>query len=90
MVGFGRTEKSLSLSCTEIRALSHGHGFRDPCFNGVRKSWGYHDFKKTSTIPKDAARSGDLGKRVDEAKTHGYPKSWLSKKLGNVGKSMEK
>ena len=44
MVGFGRTEKSLSLSCTEFRALSHGHGFRDPCFNGVRKSWVFHDF----------------------------------------------
>ena len=44
MVGFGRTEKSLSLSCTEFRALSHGHGFRGPCFNGVRKSWVFHDF----------------------------------------------
>ena len=44
MVGFGRTEKSLSLSCTEFRALSHGHGFRGPCFQGVRKSWVFHDF----------------------------------------------
>ena len=44
MVGFGRTEKSLSLSCTEFRALSHGHGFRGPCFNGVRKSWVFHVF----------------------------------------------
>ena len=44
MVGFGRTEKSLSLSCTEFRALSNGHGFRGPCFNGVRKSWVFHDF----------------------------------------------
>ena len=44
MVGFGRTEKSLSLSCTEFRALSHGHGFRGPCFNGVRKSLVFHDF----------------------------------------------
>ena len=43
MVGFGRTELSLSLSCTEFRALSHGHGFRGPCFNGVRKSWVFHD-----------------------------------------------
>ena len=43
MVGFGRTELSLSLSCTEFRALSHGHGFRGPCFNGVRKSWVLHD-----------------------------------------------
>ena len=44
MVGFGRTELSLSLSCTEFRALSHGHGFRGPCFQGVRKSWVFHDF----------------------------------------------
>ena len=44
MVGFGRTEKSLSLSCTEFRALSNGHGFRGPCFNGVRKSRVFHDF----------------------------------------------
>ena len=44
MVGFGRTEKWLSLSCIEFRALSHGHGFRGPCFNGVRKSWVFHDF----------------------------------------------
>ena len=45
MVGFGRTELSLSLSCTEFRALSHGHGFRGPCFQGVRKSLFFHDFK---------------------------------------------
>ena len=44
MVGSGRTEKSLSLSCTEFRALSNGHGFRGPCVNGVRKSWVFHDF----------------------------------------------
>ena len=44
MGGFGRTEKSLSLSCTEFRALSHGHGFRGPCFNGGRKTWVFHDF----------------------------------------------
>ena len=44
MVGFGRTELSLSLSCTEFRALSHGHGFRGPCFQGVRKSWVFHVF----------------------------------------------
>ena len=65
MVGFGRTEKSLSLSCTEFRALSHGHGFRDPCFNGVRKSWVFHDFLDRFFLT-------------------------TSKKMGNVGKSMEK
>ena len=44
MVWFSRTELSLSLSCTEFRALSHGHGFRGPCFNGVCKSLFFHDF----------------------------------------------
>ena len=43
MVGFGRTELSLSLSCTEFRALSHGHGFRGPGFNGGRNNLVFHD-----------------------------------------------
>ena len=38
-VGFGRIELSLSLSCTEFRALSHGHGFRGPCFKVFAKVW---------------------------------------------------
>ena len=68
MVGFGRTEKSLSLSCTEFQALSHGHGFRAPCFNVVRKSRGFHETVKREDsdfwffglkmIPNDRARSG--------------------------------
>ena len=44
MVGFGRTEKWLSLSCTEFRALSNGHGLEGPCFNGGRNTWVFHDF----------------------------------------------
>ena len=45
MVGFGRTEKWLSLSCIEFRALSNGHGLEGPCFNGGRKTWVFHDFR---------------------------------------------
>ena len=33
-VGFGRTELSLRLSCTEFRALSSGHGPRGQGFEG--------------------------------------------------------
>ena len=33
-VGFGRTELSLRLSCTEFSALSSGHGPRGLCFYG--------------------------------------------------------
>ena len=33
-VGFGRTELSLRLSCTEFCALSFGHGPRDLDFQG--------------------------------------------------------
>ena len=44
LFGFGLTDLSLSLSCTEFRVLSHGHGFRDPCFNGFRKSLVFHNF----------------------------------------------
>ena len=33
-VGFGRTELSLRLSCTEFCALSSGHGPRDLGFQG--------------------------------------------------------
>ena len=33
-VGFGRTELSLRLSCTEVCALSFGHGPRDLGFQG--------------------------------------------------------
>ena len=44
MVGFGRTELSLSAIGTTFRALSSGEGFRGPCFQGVRKSWIFPGF----------------------------------------------
>ena len=42
-VGFGRTELSLMLSCTEFCALSSGHGPRGRGFEGFSKSLDFHD-----------------------------------------------
>ena len=42
-VGFGRTELSLRLSCTEFRALSSGHGPRNPWFEGGGETLDFHD-----------------------------------------------
>ena len=43
-VGFGRTQLSLRLSCTEFRALSSGHGPRGRGFEGFCKTLDFHDF----------------------------------------------
>ena len=43
MVGFGRTEVLIPPLKRSSRDLSNGHGFRDPCFQGVRKGWVFHD-----------------------------------------------
>ena len=43
-VGFGRTELSLRLSCTEFCALSSGHGPRGRGFEGFCKTLDFHDF----------------------------------------------
>ena len=44
IVGFGRTELSLSAIGTTFRALSSGEGFRGPCFQGVRNKMFFHVF----------------------------------------------
>ena len=43
-VGFGRTELTLSLSCTEFCALSSGHGPRGQGFEGAEETLDFHDF----------------------------------------------
>ena len=48
-VGFGRTELSLMLSCTEFCALSSGHGPRGRGFEGFSKTLNYHDFGESKT-----------------------------------------
>ena len=47
-VGFGRTELSLRLSCTEFCALSSGHGPRDLGFQGGSSRWVFHVFVGSS------------------------------------------
>ena len=43
-VGFGRTEVSLRLSCTEFCALSSGHGPGGKGFEGFSKTLDFHYF----------------------------------------------
>ena len=43
MVGFGRTEVLIPPPESSSRDLSNGHGFRGPCFQGVRKSCFFQD-----------------------------------------------
>ena len=43
-VGFGRTELSLMLSCTEFCALSSGHGPRGRDFEAGGGILDFHDF----------------------------------------------
>ena len=44
-VGFGRTELSLRLSCTEFCALSSGHGPRVFGFQGGEEGVNFHVFQ---------------------------------------------
>ena len=41
-VGFGRTELSFGAIGKSVCVLSHGHGFKGPCFQGVHKSSDSH------------------------------------------------
>ena len=52
-VGFGRTELSLRLSCTEFCALSSGHGPRGQGFEGFCKTLDFHDFFWGSKMGKN-------------------------------------
>ena len=51
-VGFGRTELSLMLSCTEFCALSSGHGPRGRGFAGGGETLDFHDFFGGSKMQK--------------------------------------
>ena len=44
MVGFVCAEVLIPPPESSSRDLSNGHGSRGPCFNGVRKTWVFHDF----------------------------------------------
>ena len=43
MVGFGRTEVLIPPPESSSRDLPNEHGFRGPCFHGVRKHLFFHD-----------------------------------------------
>ena len=51
-VGFGRTELSLRLSCTEFCALSSGHGPRGRGFEGEGETLDFHDFRGVNNANK--------------------------------------
>ena len=67
-VGFGRTELSLRLSCTEFCALSSGHGPRGRGFKGFSKTLNFHDF--------GGSKIGKNMKNQDK-----YRQSWVSRAL---------
>ena len=52
-VGFGRTKLSLRLSCTELCALSSGHGPKGRGFQGFSKTLDFHDFLGGSKMEKN-------------------------------------
>ena len=60
-VGFGRTELSLMLSCTEFCALSSGHGPRGQGFEGFCKTLDFHDFFGGSKMGKNMKMQDEHG-----------------------------
>ena len=60
-VGFGRTELSLRLSCTEFCALSSGHGPRGQGFEGFCKTLDFHDFFGGSKMGKNMKMQDEHG-----------------------------
>ena len=60
-VGFGRTELSLRLSCTEFCALSSGHGPRGQGFEGGEETLDFHDFFGGSKMQKNMKRQDGHG-----------------------------
>ena len=60
-VGFGRTELSLRLSCTEFCALSSGHGPRGRGFEGFCKTLDFHDFLGGSKMEKNMKMQDEHG-----------------------------
>ena len=60
-VGFGRTELSLRLSCTEFCALSSGHGPRGQGFEGFSITLDFHDFFGGSKMGKNMKMQDEHG-----------------------------
>ena len=62
-VGFGRTELSLRLSCTEFCALSYGHGPKGKGLKGFCKTLDFHDFWE-SKIEKNMKIQHEYGQML--------------------------
>ena len=60
-VGFGRTELSLRLSCTEFCALSSGHGPKGQGSEGFSKTLDFHYFLGGSKIGKNMKMQDEHG-----------------------------
>ena len=60
-VGFGRIDLSLRLSCTELCALSSGHGPRGQGFEGFFKTLDFHDFFAGSKMGKNMKMQDEHG-----------------------------
>ena len=60
-VGFGRTELSLRLSCTEFCTLSSGHGPRGRGFEGGEETLDLHDFFGGSKMGKNTKMQDQHG-----------------------------
>ena len=60
-VGFGRTELSLRLSCTEFCALSSGHGPTGQGLKGFWKTLDFHDFFGGHKMEKNMKRQDEHG-----------------------------
>ena len=79
-VGFGRTELSLMLSCTDFCALSSGHGPRGLGFQGGGEGVDFHVFRGGPTI-REKNRFKLLGKnwdRIFEKTRVGFGRTELS------------
>ena len=63
-VGFGRTELSLRLSCTEFCALSSGHGPRGQGFEGFSKTLDFHDYFGRSKMGKNMKMQDEHGQML--------------------------
>ena len=60
-VGFGRTELSLTRSCTEFCALSSGHGPRGRGFEAGGETLDFHDFFGGSKMGKNMRLQDEHG-----------------------------
>ena len=81
-VGFGRTELSLRLSCTEFCALSSGHGLRGRGFEGRGETLDVHDFLGGSKMQKNMKMQDEHGQILVSGALD--PRKMISPKIPRV------